>query len=935
MKTNLTVEVEIMRSASKTTSFIFILCVLILWGISPAYSQTTGKIIGKITESGTLEPLPGANVLLEGTRMGSAADGNGEYFIINVPPGKYTVRIQMMGYEIYRVVDVQISVNRTATVNAELKQTVIEGQEVVVTAEKVAIKKDQTSSIKNVSSDQIQALPVQNISDVVEMQAGVVGGHFRGGRLNEVSYLIDGMQVNEAMYGESSTIQLEKEVVQDLEVITGTFNAEYGKAMSGIVNLVTKDGADVLHGSVFAHLGNYLTTNDNIYIGQKASDITKIQDYKVQLEGPVWPNHINFLMNFRYENDQGYLNGLRRFNINDYSNFAEPDVAGDFTTPWDAYVRGTRYYSEYTGDSAYVPLNERENLSFFGKLSARPLKNIKLALTYTQNKNNWQDYSHGYKYNPDGLGSNHSRSELWSFQLNHLLSRSAFYDFKLSYNDSWDGSYLYKDPFDSRYVSVNYSQGAGGFSSGGQERGHYELFTKTYVGKFDLVWQVSKHHSIKSGFQYTRYQINNYPIPTRDKKYNIPELTAKYYDPQLERMVFYPYEPEYIPEESISMDRYIKKPFDYAAYIQDKMEYEDLVINLGVRYDYFNSNTLYPSNRRNPANQGLYENPNMMSEWLDAEPQVQLSPRFGLSYTLGKTAVLHFSYGHFFQMPPMYSLFANYRFLIPTGDFQTTHGNPMIKAQKTVKYEMGLWQELMPGLGMDVSVYYSDIYDLQSAVVWTTYNEIKYGVYDNKDYGNTKGLEVKMDWVIGPFSAFLNYTLQYTRGNADNPASTYSRMANNIDPIPKLIPMSWDQRHTVNLSLGYSTRSYNLTLTSYLNSGFPYNFSPIPQSRLAKQNLLPNNAKKPSNLNFDLQGYYDIPLKGLQKIRLFLYINNLFDTLNEMYVNSYTGRAYNTILHPTQEQTFRSNYNTVLDQYQNPAMYSAPRQVKVGLGYLF
>lgn len=914
---------------------IFTITFLILISFSISLSQTTGKVIGHISDASTNEPLIGANILLEGTSMGAAADENGDYYIINVPPGKYTVRVQMMGYEIYRVTNVQVSVNRSATINAKLKPTVIAGQEVVVTAEKVAIKKDQTSSIKNVSSDQIEALPVQNISEVIQMQAGVVGGHFRGGRSNEVSYLIDGMQVDEAMYGERSTITLEKEVVQDLEVITGTFNAEYGKAMSGIVNLVTKNGSDKFHGSAFAHLGNYLTPHNNIFIGLKAGEITRDQDYKFQLEGPIWKKRINFLINTRYFNNKGYLNGIRRFNVNDYSNFAEPDIAGDYITPWDAYVRGTRYYSEFTGDSAYVPMNENQKISVFSKLSFKPSNSIRFALSYTLDQRDWQNYSHGWKYNPDGLPSNHTKSSMLAFQMNHLLSRSAFYDLKISYTDNWSGSYLYKDPFDPRYVSVNYNQGAGGFVSGGQSRGHNEIFTKLFMTKFDFTWQVSKHHSIKTGVQNTRYKVKNFPVPVRDKKYNVPELTAKYYDPEKERMIFYPYEPELLPEESIAMDRYEKEPYDYALYLQDKMEYDNLVINLGVRYDYFNSNTVYPSNRRNPANQGLYDDPNMMSKWLKAKPQVQISPRFGLSYTLGQSAVLHFSYGHFFQMPPMYALYSNYRFLIPTGDFGTTHGNPMIKAQKTVKYEMGLWQEVTKGLGLEVSVYYSDIYDLQSAVVWTTYNEIRYGVYDNKDYGNTKGLEIKVDWESGPVSAYVNYTFQYTRGNADNPASTYNRMANNIDPVPKLIPLSWDQRHTLNMNVGYYTKQYGFSVTGFFNSGFPYNFRPIPQSRLARQNLLPNNAKRPSNINFDFQGNYDIPLSGAKKLRIYFYVKNIFDKLNEMSVNSYTGRAYKTILHPTQAQTFRSNFNTVLDQYENPGMFSSPREVKVGLGFIF
>ncbi len=899
-----------------------------------AWAQTTGKITGRVTDATKGEPLYGANIILEGTNLGAVSDFNGDFYIINVTPGRYTMLVRMVGYESARV-EAQVSTNRTFDVPIRLHETVIQGQEVVVTASKISIKKDQTSAIKNVSSDQIQLMPVQEVSQVIELQAGVVGGHFRGGRSNEVSYLIDGMQVDETLYGEGSTIQLEKEVVQDLEVITGTFNAEYGKAMSGIVNMVTKDGADQFHGSISGNLGNYLPKSDGVYIGLKRGDVSRIQDYKAQLEGPIWKGKINFLANVRYQNDQGYLNGIRRFNIDNYSNMAESNVAGVDVTPWDVSINNVRYYSEHTGDSSIVPMSENESYSFFGKLSFNLIKDVRIAATYTLEKGNGQGYSHSYKYNPDGYGKSHSRSAMYSFKLNHAISRSAFHELKFSFTDNWNGYFMYKDPFDPRYLSTQYGGSVGGFSAGGQDRSHSEYFTQLMTTKYDFTWQATKHHSLKAGVQYTQQYLKNWPVPTRDVKWDSPLLQARWYDPVSQRMQFFPYQAEYVPEESISMDRYIKQPWDYSLYFQDKMEYESLVMNFGLRYDYFNPNTYYPSNRRNPSNQGLYEDPNMQSTMLKSPAQTQLSPRFGLSYTLGSTAVLHFSYGHFFQMPPMYSLYTNYRFIVPTNDFGTTHGNPLMKAQKTVKYEMGLWQQLMPGLGMDVSVYYSDIYDLQSAVVWTTYNETRYGVYDNKDYGNTKGLELKFDYQSGPLFANLNYTLQYTRGNADNPSSTYSRLAVNIDPVPKLIPMSWDQRHTLNSTLGYTIRNLSVSVTGSFNSGFPYDYTPIPTSRLARQSLLPNNGKRPANFNIDLQGQYDVPLSGNMKLRLFAYVRNLLDTRNEMSVYGYTGHAYESIIYPAQYLSFRSNFNTIEDQYQNPAMYSAPREVKLGVGFMF
>ena len=927
------------RVHSYLKTFTWFLMLLLMTGV--VHAQTTGKIVGIVHDATTGTPLPGTNIIIEGTTLGAAADLSGDFYIINVPPGRYTLVATMIGYKIQRMEGVVVSVNRTANVEILMSESVIEGEEVVVTAKKISIKKDQTSSIKKVSAEQISILPVESLADVVEMQTGVVNGHFRGGRQTEVSYLVDGMQINEAFNGTSQTVELETDAIQDLEVITGTFNAEYGRAMSGIVNAVTKDGRNQFHGSFSSHFSNYYTTNDDLFIGLKSSEITRNQDYKVQLEGPIWKNKITFFTNIRFQDNKGHLNGIRRYNVDDYTYFTEP--IDDEIPPlrWDTYVNGDRYYSEHTGDGKTVPLYTNKAYSFLGKLSFKLSSNLKVSLMHTWNKtkrpfnDNEITKTHSYKYKPDGMSNHYNETKMYMFQMNHLINRSAFHDLKVSYTDNSNKIYLYEDPLDSRYVHHSYSRSAGGFKSGGQDYQHSERYLKDLNVKYDITWQVNKEHSLKLGVLYTKHDLQNEPTYLRSKHEGTPLANAMYYDSLTQKIIFYPYDTEILPEGAISMDRYSKKPYEFSGYIQDKMEFDAMVINFGLRYDYFNSNTTYPTQRRNPANQLEFADPERMSTYPKAKPQVQLSPRFGLSYTLGKSAILHFSYGHFFQMPPLYALYENYRFMVPPNNFGTVHGNPNIKAEKTVQYEMGIWQQVMEGLGIELSVFYRDIYDLQSAKVWTTYNQIKYGVYSNKDYGNAKGLECKLDYVIDKISFFLNYTLQYTRGNADDPKSTYTRAGQSLDPIPRLVPLAWDQRHTLNMSVAYNVNNWGVNLTGYYNSGLPYSYKPVSISPLAKQTLYPNNATRPSTYNLDLKGHYDFDLAGSTKLRLFLSVYNLLDRKNEIHVNNTTGRAGTSVVYPIQELTFISDYNDIYDSIKNPAMFSTPREIKVGVGYVF
>ena len=190
-----------------------------------------------------------------------------------------------------------------------------------------------------------------------------------------------------------------------------------------------------------------------------------------------------------------------------------------------------------------------------------------------------------------------------------------------------------------------------------------------------------------------------------------------------------------------------------------------MVINVGVRYDYVDPNTTFPSQLRNPGNQLSFpNNPEKMSTYLKAKPSYQISPRFGISYKLGDMALLRFSYGHFFQRPPFSAFYQNYNHIIGTSDFATVMGNPNVKPQKTIQYETGLWMQVTNNMSFEVAVFYRDIYDLLGTDFIETFNAIKYGLYSNKDYGNARGLEVKYDFISGGFTARIKlYIAVYTR----------------------------------------------------------------------------------------------------------------------------------------------------------------------------
>ena len=580
--------------------------------------QTSGKISGKITDKKNNAPLVGANIIIVQTQAGTSADEEGFFNLINVSPGKYSVRIMMIGYKSVTIEAVVVSVNRTTSLDIELKQSVIESQEVVIYASKLSRKKDQTSSVKNISSEEIEILPVEDLGAVVNMQAGVVAGHFRGGRSDEVSYMIDGVPVNDAFGGVSAVSNLEVEAVKDLEIITGTFNAEYGNAMSGIVNAVTKDGNNNFHGSINTGYSTYVTENsrndEQVFIGLDPFGINSNSDIKFSLSGPVIKDRVYFFSNFRTQDVNGHLNGIRRFEVWNLSNFYDQD--------------SSKWFSENTGDGSYVPMNKGQYTSFMGKLSLN-FGNIKFSWMMNQNHSLSSGYNHIYKYNPDGRSQGNAKTSLSMFQFNHFLNEKMYYDIKFSITNNDYGSYVFED-YDSyevlkedgihqgtyhfagdtlyNYVNDKYMTAYGpGFFTGGQDKGHLNRVTVTNNFKSDFTWQATNAHSLKTGFSFISYELENIYQTIRNT-YAGTSLESDQYKPFV------------LPDSTVYSDVYIVKPKERSFYIQDKFEKEEIVINIGLRFDAFDANTTYPSQRRNPINASTYYLKNIDGlDSLDAE----------------------------------------------------------------------------------------------------------------------------------------------------------------------------------------------------------------------------------------------------------------------------------------------------------------------------
>lgn len=884
--------------------------IFMLSAVMVMYAGTTGKIAGKIVEESTGEPLVGVNVILVGTAQGAAADLDGNYFILNIPPGTYQLKAVAIGYASVTVNNVRVSIDLTTRMDFQLREEAIAMSEVVVTAERPLVQMDLTSTAARVGGDQIAMLPIEDVATVVNLQAGVVDGHFRGGRINEVKYLIDGVSVVDVFSGGFS-VQAEVNTIQEIQVLSGTFNAEYGEALSGVVNQVTKIPEDFYSGEMSFYFGDYVSNRDDVF--KDIENVSAEGTYNIQgsFSGPVpgLGNFLKFLVSGRYLNDEGYIFGQRIFNPSDSSNFSAND-------PNDWFVGAT-------GDSVFVPMNFNKRFSLQGKLILKVGNSKGITLHGFYQKRDFREYngeSHNFQLNPDGDYRFFQRGYLGSISYTQLLSASAFVDILGSVFISEFKQFVFEDPLDPGYVDPARRRDVSGnaFFTGGTQNWHFKHRTTTNTGKLDLTAQVTPVHQVKTGVELKLH-------------------TLDYEDFQIRVDASTGFKPELPEPGSFDFNTYKNHPSQFAAYIQDKIELDYLVVNVGVRFDYFepDGQILLDPDRINLLD-GLFR-PFPDSLVADASAKFQLSPRVGISYPITDRGAIHISYGHFFQIPPFEFLYKNPNFRIPlTGNFPEfvgrTIGNADLQPQRTVVYELGLQQALTDDLGFTITGYYKDIRNLLGQELHIKNEFRKFGQFVNRDFGQVRGLTFSLEKrMSNGLGANIDYTFQKAEGNASDPNDVFenSQASPPIESNKQLTPLDWDRTHSLNFTviLG-QPGDYIASFIGQIGSGLPY--TPAFQNQ---RTGLENSDNKPTFFNVDFFLTKYLKFRN-SKASIFLKVFNLFDRANERDVFADTGRAGST-LEVTRAQQAPRGVNTVEEFFTRPDFYTPPRRVVVGMSYSF
>lgn len=883
-----------------------------------AHAQGTGTITGKVTEKGGKSPVEFANVIVLGTRLGGQSAGDGSFTIRAVPVGTHQVKAQALGYEpVTRTV--VVNAGQTATVSFDLgggERVVKQVEEITVTAQKLIDTKTSTTK-QSVSAEALKDLPVENLREAVALKAGVVatGGelHFRGGRAGEVKFQLDGVEVSDPLFGRGASVA--NLAVASADVLSGGFDAEYGNALSGIVNIQTREGGQQFGGEVQWHSDRYGETvktfnnYDRFTFGFGGPTPLKGLTYYGTYEG-TWTD--TYLKSGRTQSQKDMFDFLKMGNRQ--SNDINTNVKLAYTkVPWKltlelvnnraerspyyhmwsrkGYVSVTYDTTDANGSQVLIPK--------YGKWSFFPEDS-----TYVS-------------YNAaDHTPTLENRFQQWKTVWTHSLSKTDVYTLRFARNTFKEHESVQgKEPWEYEIRSPFYWAGNQDDNSYYVTHGDFPRWTDrrttVYSSKADFTSTRFKGHTLKTGFEAVYNELRNISLvfPNQESR-GLPGL---------QRSDFVNYNPE------------------GSYYLQDRWEYEGLVLNAGARFDLFTPGQQVPNEDLRDPQTGKP----------GSRYKRQVSPRLGIAYPISDRDVLSFHYGWTFQTPARNFVFENRG----SQSNVAVRGNPNLEPETNIAYQAGVQHLFSKDVSGQFSVFFKDIFGLIAVrQVRDQLTNLLVPVYVNQDYASSRGFEASLVKRFShKFSGEINYTYSIATGVASDPNQGLQFAQGNLLYLPiSEQPLAWDQRHTLSSSLVIrDPAKWSLNLLWTYGSGFP--FTPTFRNDRKPDPRLENTRRRPSQSTLSVIADKFYSIWG-QRVAFFLDARNVLDAKNindlsfspfpNPYVNQVgdeyliyyteTGRAGGAYLKDTNGDG-QDDWVPVHD----PRVWQEGRNVRVGVGVSF
>ena len=936
---------------------LMIMPTLVLAGIN-------GKISGTVVDAETGDPLAGTNVLVVGTSLGASTDADGKYNILSVPIGTYSVKATFIGYTEITYENIKVNSDITTRLSFSLGSSAVSGESIIIIAETPLVNITSTNVVRTMDANLIENIATRNVTELFALQAGVVVQNnevsIRGGRPNETGYQVEGVSTDAAvgaagmMFGSRSTtdnsqiggenpINIIPEALEEVRVLVGGFSADIGGGAAGIIQQTFKTGRESFHGSL-----RYETDGAAESFGETES--YGYNDLTAVISGPLGALK--------------YFGAVQVSHADDYN--PQYFTGADFGKIGDTGDDGgnTEDTVVVSWDTGKVPGRNDDRTTFNGTLQwdMNPII-FRFNTAYTTRERTINTSPIRRLFNEGRLPKRDDLNMLVSGKASYFLSENTVINAKVSlfkydwqiYDpnfikdgefdmanqlDSGDGDSVVEVDtnwvYDSRYVNPRwYNLDGFRFDRPGRLVTGYFKREQSYLD-FEAGFVAQRgNHEIRGGASARTWEIREYSFSgTQTISLNSqigvdPTLRADLISgTEAARLLLrrgqtggYGYD-EFGDKVDSGPDD-AKRPSYTSLYLNDKIEFDDLIINFGIRLDNFDLDTWHLADSADPG-YNKEEATIDLTENDKAESSTEIQPRFGLAFPISERMVFHLQYGKFAQAPDLVNAYAgrsNMAFAMGGGVFIPNPIGFDLEPIVATQYEIGFNYQFADEASFDITAFYKNT-EGQLTIAQYKINPGQpggdYNVYVNGDFAVTKGLEFTLRTRrLKRTQTLLNYTLSSAKGTNSFPNSRLSSTEREITPPTYITPLRYEQKHKGSLILDYrmsgqdggyanlfANSGINLLLNFNSGHSFTHSSGGLGQRRADTGALLNDRdprVRTPSEPIGDSTTPWvfttDMKVDKLVSLgninaQIYVLVSNLFNRRNVINVYNRTGDAY-------------------------------------------
>ena len=910
------------------------------------FAGTNGKLRGRVLDEKTGDPLIGANVVVLGSNYGAATDINGYYTMMNLPVGTYSIRAALLGYRNVTVSNVRVNEDISSELNFKLASSEVEMKEVVIVQDRPLVNKNATNAVRIGTQEDIAKMPIRSVQNAIALSPGFVqqnGNTFvRGSRSDEVGYYVEGASTRSIVTGNNLTTII-PEALEEFQVQAGGFGAEYGGANAGMVSQTLRTGTSEFKASIQAETDNFTPLYKKA-LGTYSYGYT---NYVATLSGPIMDNIKFFIAgenNFLRDDQQRFWEGFTLYNLPN-SDSPNDTIHVFEIKPGNVSGMHNRYTTNGTLAFDFNPII------------------IRIGGAFTRSRDQGNQDIIANLFDQARLPIAEASNLLLNTKLTHIISNNTSYDVNVSYMDNRT---LTTDPdFGTNYFNYNdsvanaqygynymaYTTGPSAYNiysfliaRNGAAQTTFAKGRQTRLGgSLDFSSQLNPINQIKFGGSYETYRVSNFSTGSAAL------------------LLWYRQNPDYARTAGDRRDINVAKqggvnnygydfygneitdvnnidgpktPTFIGGYVEDKLEYNDLVVKAGLRFDYIDNDDFKfiddpttPNVIEGPLNPSVDVSvdggfPMIKSTGIaKSTPFKAVSPRIGFSFKVSDRTVFHLQYGKYIQSPSLNNIYVGRRWDAVMFGGQNFIPGPVgfdLQPERSTQYEVGFSQQFTDNASFDITGFYKDIQgQIQSKRITTTAGASAHGYNTlvNGDFVTTKGFELRLDLRrTNRVRATVNYTYSDAQGTGSaNNSSVSSAELGTIFPTV-ISPLEFNQTHRGSINVDYSfdkndggpiLERMGLNLLFTFNSGHNYTKSTgsigqqgastgaLPESDPRFSNPLEsvNESTTPWVFNLDARWYKDVAIGGLNT-EFYVYVQNVLNTRNVLNVYRRTGNAF-------------------------------------------